>query len=107
MAVTLDGQAHHLRNENAVSFEIEDAEKKLHGEMKKVLSSKNYSIYEMLFIENLSDEEVAAELGYRTTEKGRKAGYKQIKNLKKQFKQKAEKILKNKDIFYGQQGNTY
>jgi hypothetical protein len=56
----------------------------------------------LLSIESLSDEEVAEKLGYKTTEGGRKAGYKQIKNLKKQFKAKAEKILKTKDIFYGQ-----
>ncbi len=55
----------------------------------------------MLFIKNKTDEEVAKTLGYKTTEKGRKAGYKQLKNLKKQFKSKAENILKNKDIFYG------
>lgn len=107
MAVNLDGQAHHLRNENAVSFEMEAAQERLHAEMKKALSPKNYTIYRMLFVENLTDEDVAEKLGYRTTEKGRKAGYKQLKNLKKQFKLKAEKILKDKDIFYGQQGNTY
>ena len=35
---------------------------------------------------------------YKTSEKGRKAGYKQIKNLKKIFKQKAQEILKTEDI---------
>lgn len=101
MAVTLENHSHELQSKSGSSFEIEEAEKKLHLEMKKVLSEKNYSIYQMLFIENLTDEEVAKKLGYKTTEKGRKAGYKQIKNLKKQFKSKAELILKNKDIFYG------
>lgn len=101
MAVTLDAHMHQLQETTSDSFQIEEAEKKLHEEMKLVLSAKNYSIYKMLFIKNMADEEVAKELGYRTTEKGRKAGYKQIKNLKKQFKQKAEKILKTKDIFYG------
>jgi hypothetical protein len=28
-------------------------------------------------------------------------GYKQIKNLKKLFREKAIEVLKNKDIFYG------
>jgi len=101
MAVTLESHMHQLRETQGSSFEIEEAERKLHAEMKLVLSEKNYSTYQMLFVENLTDEEVAAKLGYRTTEKGRKAGYKQIKNLKKQFKQKAEKILQTKDIFYG------
>lgn len=80
-------------------FEIEHAEKKLHAEMKKSLSSRQYRIYELLFIKNVEEGEVAQEMGYKTTEKGRKAGYKQIKNLKKQFKAKAIWLLKNKDIF--------
>ena len=102
MAVALDSHAHSLYSDKSSSFELEEAERKLHAEMREVLSEKNYSIYEMLFIKNLTDEEVAEKLGYRTTEKGRKAGYKQLKNLKKQFKARAEHILKTKDIFYGQ-----
>lgn len=101
MAVAIDSHIHELGMSRANSFEMEKAQEKLHEEMKKVLSEKNYSIYVMLFIKNISEEDVAKELGYRTTEKGRKAGYKQIKNLKKQFKMKAEKILETKDIFYG------
>ena len=102
MAVALEAHSHLLHNDKSVSFELESAQEKLNIEMKAVLSEKNFSIYQMLFIESLTDEEVAEKLGYRTTEKGRKAGYKQLKNLKKQFKEKAEKILKTKDIFYGQ-----
>ena len=101
MAVTIENHSHEIKYKNDNSFEIEEAERKLHLEMKNALNEKNYQIYEMLFIKNLTDEEVAAKLGYKTTEKGRKAGYKQIKNLKKQFKLRAEKILKTKDIFYG------
>jgi hypothetical protein len=37
-------------------------------------------------------------MGYKTSEKGRKAGYKQIKNLKKLFKEKAQDILAREDI---------
>jgi len=101
MAVTLESHIHQLASVQGTSFEIETAEEKLHKEMQKALSEKNYKIYKMLFIENRDEEVVAAELGYRTTERGRKAGYKQIKNLKKLFKSKAENILKTKDIFYG------
>jgi hypothetical protein len=39
-------------------------------------------------------------LGYKSNEKGRKAGYKQIKNLKNQYKNIAKKIIKKEDIFY-------
>ena len=50
--------------------------------------------------EKMDEEEVALYLGYKTSEKGRKAGYKQIKNLKAKFKKIAIKIIDKKDIFY-------
>lgn len=98
--LALENHSYEIKNKNN-SFELELAEQRLHAEMEKKLSEKHYAIYCMLFIENMTDEEVAEKLGYKTSEKNRKAGYKQIKNLKKQFKEKAEKILKTKDIFYG------
>lgn len=101
MPVTLENYGEVIRSPQLNSFELENAEKKLHAAMKEKLSDKNYKIYEMLFIFNMTDEEVAEEFGYKTSEKGRKAGYKQIKNLKKQFKELAKKILKTQDIFYG------
>ena len=52
----------------------------------------------MLFIENISEDEVAKSLGYKTNEQGRTAGYKQIKNMRKFFKEKVLKIIKNNDI---------
>lgn len=72
----------------------------LNLEMKKNLSEKNYLAYIMLFFEDKTDEEVASFMGYKTNEKNRAIGYKQIKNLKKLFKKKAEEILKNIDIYY-------
>lgn len=67
--------------------------------MEKVLSKKHFKVYRMLFVEHLPEGDVAKEMGYKTNEHGRRAGYKQIKNLKKQFKEKARKILEKKDIF--------
>jgi hypothetical protein len=67
--------------------------------MQKELSEKQYHIYEMLFLSSMTEEEVALTLGYKTSEKGRKAGYKQIKNLKMKFKEIGDKIVKKRDIF--------
>jgi hypothetical protein len=52
----------------------------------------------MLFFQDSSEEEVAAFMGYKTNEKKRKAGYRQVKNLKSIFQKKAEEIIKNFDI---------
>lgn len=73
----------------------------LNEEMQKALTTKQYRAYIMLFFEDRDDEHVAKFMGYKTTEKNRMIGYKQIKNLKKLFKDKALEILDNKDIIYG------
>ena len=62
------------------------------------LPSKQFYIYKLLFIEHREEDEIAELLGYRSNEKGRKAGYKQIKNLRKKFKEQAIILLKRKDI---------
>ena len=52
----------------------------------------------MLYVDHMDEIEVAKIMGYKTSEKGRKAGYKQLKNLKKIFKEKAISILKKGEI---------
>ena len=80
------------------SFQVDGAIAKVQVHLKAELSEKHYQIYHMLFVENRSEDEVAKYLGYKSNEDGRSAGYKQIKNMRKFFKEKVIKILKNKDI---------
>lgn len=80
------------------SFDIDLASQKLHQLMKKSLNEKQYRIYEMLYIKNLDINKAAEELGYKTSEKGRSAGYKQIKNFEKIFKKLAKKLIEKNDI---------
>ena len=103
MAVSMEGQAQELQRIFDSSCDINSAEERLHIEMKKQLSPRHYRVYQMLFIEHRSEAEVAKEMGYKTSETGRSAGYKQIKNLKKQFKDRAKKLLATKDIFLNEQ----
>jgi len=85
--------------ENQLSRPLEQNIEIFHNKMKEELNEKQYMVYEMLFISEMTEEEVALKLGYKTSEKGRKAGYKQIKNLKMQLKNIGEKIAKKRDIF--------
>lgn len=74
-------------------------ESRLHFLMKEKLSDRHFFIYKMFFIDCLTDEQVAKFLNFRTSEKGRKAGYKQIKNLKRLLYLTAKDLLKSNDIF--------
>ena len=98
MALALENHSHEVNVMKDHNFDIMRAHEKLNAQMKKELSIKQYKVYELLFINHVDEEEVARQMGYKTSEKGRKAGYKQIKNLKKIFKQKAAEILEHEDI---------
>ena len=71
---------------------------KLNAILKKELSSEHYQVYMMLFFEDSSEDDVAKYMGYKTSEKNRTAGYKQIKNLKKMLKEKVQNIIAKNDI---------
>ena len=66
---------------------------KLNVKMKEVLKPAEWKIYKALYIENLSEEEVATMMGYKTNEKKSVPGYTQIKNVKKYIIIKAKKML--------------
>lgn len=99
MALTLEHHTHEVFTQPADDISIETASNKLHLAMRELLNDRHYKIYSLLYVEHKEEEDVAKEMGYKTSEKGRKAGYKQIKNLKKLFRLKAEKILGTQDIF--------
>lgn len=80
-------------NENS-----EDEVKKIHSHMKKILKPNEWIVYEGFYIDNLQEEEIAAKLGFKSNEKNRKPGYKQIKNLKKNIIQKAKECIEKGEI---------
>ncbi len=98
MAVTIESEQGTVLQIAQDVFNIDHATHKLHIEMRKVLPVKQYEIYDMLFIQHMEEEDVAKALGYKSNEKGRKAGYKQIKNLRKKFKDQAIILIKKLDI---------
>ena len=101
MPLSLEFHAYTKNTNPEDHFDISRATISLHIRIKAALnSSKHYLVYKMLFIDGISEEEVARILGYKSNEKGRKAGYKQIKNLKNQYKKLAKKIIQKEDIFY-------
>tara|TARA_Y100000401_G_scaffold117238_1_gene125261 strand:- start:2320 stop:3033 length:714 start_codon:yes stop_codon:yes gene_type:complete len=100
MTVSLENhQNYYMSFESSNIQDYASAEQKLHSLMRASLNDKQFFIYKMFFIDNLDDEDVAKILRFKTNESGRKAGYKQIKNLKKMLYEKAKKIIKENDLF--------
>ena len=57
------------------------------------LNKNQLIVYKSIYIDNLSEEETAKNLGYKTTEKNRFPGYKNISDLKKQIINIAKQII--------------
>ena len=102
ITLALDSHMHELQSgeSDLLNSDLEGASQKLILELKGTLNSRQFQAFELLFIEKHSDEEVAEKMGFKSTEAGRKAGYKQIKTLKKMLKEKASKILAKKGITF-------
>ncbi len=98
MAVTIENHPSEVFSMQDSHIDIDSSIEKLSKELKKILPEKQYKIYDMLYVQHMDEEQVAKIMGYKTTEKGRKAGYKQLKNLKKIFKEKAINILKKGEV---------
>tara|TARA_Y100000310_G_scaffold340465_1_gene436349 strand:- start:3211 stop:3897 length:687 start_codon:yes stop_codon:yes gene_type:complete len=79
-------------------FDVEHAAKKLHSKMEELLKANEWQIYKLLYVEHLTEKQVAKKMGYRTTEKNRQPGYKQIKNVKKSILIKVKKLINRGDL---------
>ena len=66
--------------------------------MQEILKPIEWKVYNYIYIKNKSEEETAKLMGYRTTEKGRSPGYKQIKNIKRAIVQKVKINIANGTI---------
>ena len=70
----------------------------LHAKMKSILKPFEWKVYKMLYIDFKSEKEVSKKMGYKTSEKNRSPGYKQLKNIKKSILEKVKKILGEGEI---------
>ena len=98
LAVTMENHLYEIQEKKDNFLDLESATRRLSEEMRPHLSMRHFNAFKMLFITNCTEEEVARYLGFKTNEKKRSAGYKQIKNLKKIFHEKAKQIISERDI---------
>ncbi|NBW16095.1 MAG: hypothetical protein EBR82_49740 [Caulobacteraceae bacterium] len=98
--LTLSIENHHQEiNDMPINnFNMEKTAENIHIKMQKVLKPIEWKVYQYLYIEGKDEEQTAKLMGYRTSEKNRIAGYKQIKNIKKIIIVKVKKHLYNGDI---------
>ena len=80
------------------NFSLEKTAENIHSKMERVLKPIEWKVYKYLYIDGKNEEQTAKLMGYKTTEKNRIAGYKQIKNIKKIIIFKVKKHLYSGEI---------
>jgi len=89
----LESVEHETENMELKEFDFDEILKRLNKHLKKKLKVNEWIVYENLYLKNKTEQEVAKILGYKTSEKNRSPGYKQIKNIKKSIIEKAKEIV--------------
>lgn len=79
-------------------IDIDKCKSTLEEKLKKELKPIEWQVYELIYIQNLTEEQAAKKLGYKSGEKNRAPRYKQIKNIQKSIIIKAKKFIYNGDI---------
>ena len=98
LALPLENHYKEIYEKFEDSYDIEKGVQSLHKIMEKHLKPLEWKVYHFLYIEEKSEDELADEMGYYTTEKNRSPGYKQIKNIKKNIIKKVKKILDDDEV---------
>jgi len=98
MALPLEKHKNEVNEHWVHQADIETGIYKLSAKLKEILKPNEWLVYENFYINNKSEIEIAKELNFKTTEKNRSPGYKQIKNIQKSIISKAKKILERDEL---------
>lgn len=98
LTVSIENHMQEINDIKNESIDLEKSANIIHTKMEKVLKPIEWKVYSYLYIEGKNEEQTAKLMGYRTSEKNRIAGYKQIKNIKKNIIIKVRKYLYSGEI---------
>ncbi len=101
LTLSIENHQVQINNMPTENIDLDISIQNVHSKMERVLKPVEWKVYKYLYIDGKNEEQTAKLMGYRTSEKNRVAGYKQIKNIKKNIILKVRKHLYNGDIDIG------
>ncbi len=87
-----------VENIQSQDIDIDKTAVNLHKKMKEVLKPFDWKIYNWLFIQHKSEEEIGKLLKYKSNEKNRSPGYKQLSMIKKKIMILVKEVLSKEEI---------
>ena len=98
LPVSINDHTYEINSTEYSDIDILGVMDRISAKMKEVLKPAEWKIYQALYIEHMSEEAAATLMGYKTNEKNRVPGYKQIKNVKKAIIKKVKRMLEDGEI---------
>lgn len=98
LPVSLELHSQEVFEKSQENIDIERTSQNIYEKMKLVLRPNELKIYEYLYVQHRSEEDVAKLMGYKTTEKDRSPRYKQIRNIQKNIIKKVKELLSEGEI---------
>jgi len=100
LPVSLDVHIIELKTKQSEELNFEKAFEQIAEKIQPLLRSTEKKVFQYIFIEKLTEEQAAKKLGYRTKEKTKSPGYKQVKTILKCISVKARKLLDDDEIIF-------
>jgi len=98
MAVSIEDHSYEINNQLCVNLDIQKATQNLHRKMKQILKPVEWKVYELLYIDYKTEEQVCKILKFKYDKKAKSAYNKQLKNIQKSIIKKAKQCLANGEI---------
>jgi len=98
MAVSIEDHSFEINNQPCNSSDIKRASENLHIKMREILKPIEWKVYELLYINNKSEEQVCKFLNFKYDKNAKTAYNKQLRNIQKSIIKKAKESLANGEI---------
>jgi hypothetical protein len=98
MAVSIEDHSYEINNQVCINSDIQKATQNLHEKMKQILKPVEWRVYELLYINHKTEEQVCKILKFKYDKEAKSAYNKQLKNIQKSIIKKAKQSLANGEI---------
>jgi RNA polymerase sigma factor (sigma-70 family) len=103
LPVSLENHLQEVSSQPEMALDVNQATLFLSERLKEELTETEFRVFDLLYVQQLSEEEAAKQMKYRSGEK-RGGGYKRISEIKKTIMEASRKIFKNE--FFGGQNSV-
>lgn len=98
MTLSIEDHSHEINNQSIEECDIAKASVSLHEKMKKILKPIEWKVYDLLYVQNKTEEYICKNLNFKYDKKAKTTYNKQLRNIQKTIIKKAKECLFNGEI---------